>query len=234
MTPEDKRNIHEEEKERHEAQEKLKKESKKKQTKKGCIGCFSLVFISVIIGLIAGVFTSNDKDSFETKNIRVSTSDDVNIRTGPSVEYEVDEYGPLFKGEKLYVIENSKEWIRFTVAPDDTSWTGWVKKDLTVPKSKWDADKFLNELRTLENSLGVNLIEGVTVSKNKATIKVTNIWHLRNKQLRLQDAQTLWKIWANINNPSEPDKARIEIVDINGNEVGGSGFLGGSDIEVDD
>lgn len=118
--------------------------------------------------------------------------------------------------------------------PNDTSWTGWVKKDFTVSKAQWDLDRYIDEVNELQSNLGVELIDQVSVSGNKATITVTNLWHIRNKQLRLQDAQTLWEIWANINSPSDPDQARIKIVDANDNKVGGSGFLGGSVIEVDD
>jgi hypothetical protein len=67
-----------------------------------------------------------------------------------------------------------------------------------------------------------------------ATITVTNLWHLRDKQLRLQDAQNLWKAWALLASRNDPDKARISIVDFNGNEVGGSRMLAGSLIWVQD
>jgi RNA polymerase subunit RPABC4/transcription elongation factor Spt4 len=67
-----------------------------------------------------------------------------------------------------------------------------------------------------------------------ATLTVKNAWHLRHKQIRLQDAQNLWKSWAVIASPADEDKARIKLVDGNGNEVGGSRALGGSLIWVQD
>ena len=57
---------------------------------------------------------------------------------------------------------------------------------------------------------------------------------MRHKQVRLQDAQLLWKAWAGLASPDKPDSARIKIVDLGGNEVGRSRFLAGSLIWVQD
>jgi hypothetical protein len=89
--------------------------------------------------------------------------------------------------------------------------------------------------KTLEAADAANLIQSVSLSDAKTiTITVKNLWHIRNKQIRYQDAQTLWQVWASISSPSDQDKARISIVDFNGNEVGGSRWLGGSVIWVQD
>jgi hypothetical protein len=64
------------------------------------------------------------------------------------------------------------------------------------------------------------------------TIVVTNYWHLRLYQIRLQDAQLLQRLWAKVYCPSDPDTARITIVDVLGNEVGGSRIWGGTMIWV--
>ncbi len=85
----------------------------------------------------------------------------------------------------------------------------------------------------------VSVVRRVSVKKIgdsilEATLTVGNTWHVRHKQIRLQDAQALWELWATIASPKEPDSARIKIVDLRGNEVGGSRILGGSLIWVDD
>lgn len=234
MTPEEQKRIYEEEKERQKAKERLKKESQKKIAKQGCIGCFGIIGITTIIALIFGLFSSGNENIDFVTEIRVSKNDGVNVRTGPGTNFDIDVTGQLMKGEKLYVIKDSIQWIKFNTVPNDTSWTGWVKKDLTVSKVNWDLEKYTEELNIIQKELGFKLIDNVSISENTATITVSNQWHVRNKQLRLQDAQTLWRLWANINNPSEVDKARIKIVDGNGNQVGGSGFLGGSIIDVKD
>lgn len=87
------------------------------------------------------------------------------------------------------------------------------------------------------NAAEVKLIDSVRVRRIgdktwEAELTVRDIWHLRHYQLRLQDAQTLWEAWAVIASPSEPDSARINLVDGNGNEVGGSRVWGGSLIWV--
>ena len=89
----------------------------------------------------------------------------------------------------------------------------------------------------LLNAAEVKLINNVSVERIgddiwEATLTVDNLWHIRHHQIRLQDAQTLWEAWARIASPEEPDKARIKLADLRGNEVGGSRVWGGSLIWV--
>lgn len=79
---------------------------------------------------------------------------------------------------------------------------------------------------TLAVSVSAGRIEG------EITISVSNVWHIQAYQVRLQAAQNLWKLWANIHSPLKPDKAYIRIVDFNGNSVGGSRGGAGSLIWV--
>lgn len=59
-------------------------------------------------------------------------------------------------------------------------------------------------------------------------------WFLMPKQLRLQAAQNMWQLWAKLDSPRDLDKARIKLLDQNGNKVGGSGLLAGSMVDVDE
>lgn len=104
-----------------------------------------------------------------------------------------------------------------------------VNERATRKRQKEILDEFVDRL----SAANVNsIIQSVSVSDETATITVTNAWHYSVYQVRLQAAQNLWKIWASIASPSKPDRARIKIVDFNGNEVGGSRILGGSLIWV--
>ena len=82
------------------------------------------------------------------------------------------------------------------------------------------------------------IVKNVSVAQSgdrwTATITVQNVWHLRAKQVRLQDAQTFWKAWAVIASANNLDMARIKMVDLNGNEVGGSRLTAGSMLWVQD
>jgi len=70
---------------------------------------------------------------------------------------------------------------------------------------------------------------------NEIVITVRNSWHYEPKQVRLQAAQDLWKIWATGFCPAEGlDSCRIELTDQNGNRVGGSSWLAGSIVKVQD
>jgi hypothetical protein len=64
-------------------------------------------------------------------------------------------------------------------------------------------------------------------------VKVANGWHYQPYQIRKQVAQGLWKIWAAAYSPNNPDSARIKILDLSGNRVGGSSAFGGSLVDVD-
>jgi hypothetical protein len=78
------------------------------------------------------------------------------------------------------------------------------------------------------------IVAGVDSSNidGEAVITVTNSWHYQPYQTRLQAAQNLWKVWATLASPDKPDRARIKLVDLNGNRVGGSSWLAGSVIDV--
>ncbi|MBC8415686.1 MAG: SPOR domain-containing protein [Candidatus Cloacimonetes bacterium] len=56
-------------------------------------------------------------------------TDNVNIRIGPGTYYAVDPIGKLMKGVRVFVVEEKNNWVRFTITPNDRSWSGWVKKD---------------------------------------------------------------------------------------------------------
>ncbi len=66
-------------------------------------------------------------------------------------------------------------------------------------------------------------------------VKVRDTWHYQLKQIRLQAAQNLWNLWTQgYYLENEKDKCRMELVDSNGNNVGGSSWLGGSVVNVKD
>lgn len=94
--------------------------------------------------------------------------------------------------------------------------------------------KFKAQMKTIDpsNALIANVENNDRIT-GQVTITVSNYWHNQNYQLRLQAAQNLWKTWAALYSPTEPDSARIELVDFNGNKVGGSSMWGGSMVEVD-
>ncbi|MHB9070760.1 MAG: hypothetical protein ACYC54_10390 [Sedimentisphaerales bacterium] len=56
----------------------------------------------------------------------------INIRVGPGMNYAIDETGTLDENEKLYVLEEKDNWIRFRTTQEDHGWSAWIKKDITV------------------------------------------------------------------------------------------------------
>jgi hypothetical protein len=92
--------------------------------------------------------------------------------------------------------------------------------------------QFAATLRTFDptGAAVVRVERGSTDDELKVT--VANAWHYEPHQIRLQTAQSLWKAWAAIHAPADLDRARLRLVDLNGNDVGGSGWLGGSMVSV--
>jgi hypothetical protein len=79
-----------------------------------------------------------------------------------------------------------------------------------------------------------NVIASVSQGRMDGEVKITvsNAWHYQPYQVRLQTAQNLWNAWSRVHSPNDPDKSRIQIVDLNDNKVGGSRVLAGSLIWV--
>ena len=59
----------------------------------------------------------------------VCKADYVNIRIGPGAYYEIDKIGKLMKDIPIYPIRTKNGWVEFSITPNDTIWSGWVKKD---------------------------------------------------------------------------------------------------------
>jgi hypothetical protein len=93
-------------------------------------------------------------------------------------------------------------------------------------------DSFMAVLKAA--GVGNELITNVSTKGETVSITVANGWHYQPKQIRQQSAQVLWQTWAMIYAPNDLDKARLSLRDSVGNEVGGSRWLAGSLIWVDD
>ena len=99
-------------------------------------------------------------------------------------------------------------------------------------KQKENLDRFMKNVEEAHKNSDQRVVARISVSEYTARITVDNSWHVVSYQIRLQVAQNLWKAWADIASPKDLDKARIELVDFNDNEVGGSRAWGGSLIWV--
>ena len=101
--------------------------------------------------------------------------------------------------------------------------------------------KILEDYLKKINEVGMNqyleLVSYKYADTNECSIviKVRNTWHYQQKQIRLQAAQNLWNLWSQEYYLEDTkDNCRMELVDLNGNNVGGSSWLGGSVVNVKD
>jgi len=96
-----------------------------------------------------------------------------------------------------------------------------------------DQAEFLRRMETVPEVGTILVSTQRGMSGDDLKITVAQTWHYQPFQVRLQLAQTLWRIWAKIHAPSTPDQAYISLVDANGNSVGGSSSMAGSLVHVD-
>lgn len=104
-----------------------------------------------------------------------------------------------------------------------------------LAKAAEDRKTFLKLINTTSGASAlVQSVRQGDGDPDELEITVKNIWFVLAKGLRLQHAQTLWQVWARIHSPGNLDRSRIQLIDANGNRLGGSGFLGGSTVSVSD
>lgn len=104
--------------------------------------------------------------------------------------------------------------------PDDATRRAHVAA-LEQAAARGRVDSFLAELERQGTRAAAVRAETNPSNADFLDITVTNAWHVSAKQVRLQAAQNLLKLWASINSPREPGRSRIRLLDLNGNEVGG-------------
>lgn len=101
-----------------------------------------------------------------------------------------------------------------------------------TPDITTEIQQYRSTMQTVDKDGSFVKSVGSGLTTDHLNITVADRWHYEPYQIRLQMGQALWKLWAGIHSPNEPDKARISIRDQMGNEVGGSRLLGGSLIWV--
>ena len=61
-----------------------------------------------------------------------SAIEDKHIRTAPNADAPLDGTGDLLPGERIHVLEDKQEWIRFRVTPEDEGWSAWMPKKFVI------------------------------------------------------------------------------------------------------
>jgi hypothetical protein len=94
-------------------------------------------------------------------------------------------------------------------------------------QAKADADRPKREVEAFKAALATagidsSLVDSFSVQGDELTIRVTSLYHQIDYQTRLQGAQNFEKVWTMIHG----EHAFLSITDLNGNEVGGTGFTG--------
>lgn len=109
------------------------------------------------------------------------------------------------------------------------------QKKVATEQAQANQKLALEGYMALIDTSGMNeFVSNVGVQGGDVTITVRNIWHYQPKQVRLQAAQVLWESWVEFCPKEEADLCRLTLEDLNGNKVGGSSWLAGSFIDVDD
>jgi hypothetical protein len=175
-------------------------------------------------------------------SIQAVATTTVNVRRGPGAVHP--KVGRLEAGQSVERFSDDGSWSLV----DYNGQQAWISSEFLVTGVEAEAlkrarvervakygvsgrealDAYSAVLKDLQRGTGVKIFDSLAVSGGTVKVTVTNLWHSRHRQVRLQDAQLLWEAWARIRAPSDPDSARILILDYRGNEVGGSRWLAGS------
>lgn len=88
-------------------------------------------------------------------------------------------------------------------------------------------DQDLRDASEIKFRLAAEDLPGVALSRvddlGKLTVEVVQEWHFLPKQIRLQGAQDIGKVWQRCDHSR---RGSFSLVDVNGNEVGGQGITG--------
>ncbi len=103
---------------------------------------------------------------------RISLSDDLDIRYGPSVEYPRVSGAQVLKGAPVFVLEESRGWIRIRAAKESGPTVGWINKFGSAPIEMSNPSVLQADLDTL---LAQGLLKQIDANGSSATVD-TNIW----------------------------------------------------------
>lgn len=108
--------------------------------------------------------------------------------------------------------------------------------NLAVDTTTVDANnrrRFLDRIESVQVGKRT-IVFAVQVDGKTATVTVEKQWSTVPRAGRIDVARALWKSWASIASPENPDEALIRIVDSSGKDVGGSVSFGSNIVLPDD
>lgn len=127
----------------------------------------AILAIAIIIGINSKLKKKLPEPVSSIIEYRVCSKNEIDIRTGPGINYSLDSSGTLVEGEKIYVLKDTLGWLKFRVTENDIGWHGWVKKDLTVTKEQWENEKLVDNINKLTES---GLITKINPQLNEAFV----------------------------------------------------------------
>ena len=117
---------------------------------------------------------SESRDQSEKKVVvetRICSKDGANVRVGPGTKFAKDSIGTLARGQKLNIIEQKGNWLRFSLADSPPGWSGWINKNLTgpvpAPAKKTPVEKKPEEISHLQ---ATGLLKSINPSFNEAWV----------------------------------------------------------------
>lgn len=208
-------------------------EPNKTKSNSGC-GCITLFFLFCIFVSL----TSNNNQTSQTQTTPTKKANKpVVSKTSPKMETE-EEKKKREEQEKIVNEKKKKEKAERERLALEKKAQQEKLKEVLLKKAELNLEQYIKILNS-DNTAKLLVAEvgydpqGI-LPQEYIIVKVKNNWHFLPKQVRLQHAQNLWAIWAKICSPSEPDNARLKLVDLNSNEIGGSRGWAGSLLWVND
>lgn len=106
-----------------------------------------------------------------------------------------------------------------------------VKAATLAATKKIRDDRYIRMMATIikaNKGAGATVIKSLALDGDAltATLVVSDAWYASPNYLRKRLAENSWAQWAAIASPGDPDKARIKLVSISGEALGGSDWQG--------
>ena len=111
-----------------------------------------ILAIAIIIGIKSKLKNKLQEPGLSVIEYRFCSENEIDIRTGPGINYSLDSSGTLVEGEKIYVFKDTLGWLKFRVTENDIGWHGWVKKDHTITEEQWENEKLTDDINKLTES----------------------------------------------------------------------------------
>ena len=122
-------------------------------------------------------------------SVRYAAADAPEVRFGPGRKYDAVAEVAIERGQRLFVVDETSDWIRVRLSADPAPGVGWINRFASLPALDADTNLLVQESDVaLLRSVG--LLQDVHAEMNQALIN-TNVWNEADLAVRRGVGRTL-------------------------------------------